>query len=144
VQIWVVLILSHLVYALRERIALVADCDPVEVSVPLLVDLLPRLGSSSWLQLDQLVQSGRQSGLLRASPRLVLAVPQVELSCYQQAPPDLPRQRPGRAPSAPRKRAPKPATRMCGYQVQRQRRQADPSSPSQNSSAANGSHLIHF
>lgn len=124
VQIWVVLILSHLVYALRERIALVADCDPVEVSVPLLVDLLPRLGSSSGLQLDQLVQSGRQSGLLRASPRLVLAVPQVELSCYQPAPPDLPRQRPGRAPSAPRKRAPKPATRMCGYQVQRQRRQA--------------------
>jgi hypothetical protein len=34
VQIWVVLILSHLVYALRERIALVANCDPFEVSVP--------------------------------------------------------------------------------------------------------------
>jgi hypothetical protein len=124
VQIWVVLILSHLVYALRERIALVADCDPFEVSVPLLVDLLPRLASSSVLQLDQLVQSGRQSGLLRASPRLVLEVPQVELSCYQPAPPDLPRQRPGRAPSAPRKRVPKPATRVCGYQVQRQRRKA--------------------
>jgi hypothetical protein len=42
-QIWVVLILSHLVYALRERIALAADCDPFEVSVPLLVDLLPQL-----------------------------------------------------------------------------------------------------
>jgi hypothetical protein len=114
VQIWVVLILSHLVYALRERIALVAVCDPFEVSVPLLVDLLPRLGSSSGLQLDQLVQSGRQSGLLRASPRLVLEVPQVELSCYQPVPPDLPRQRLGRAPSAPRKRAPKPVTRVCG------------------------------
>jgi hypothetical protein len=34
VQIWVVLILSHLVYALRERIGLAADCDPFEVSVP--------------------------------------------------------------------------------------------------------------
>jgi hypothetical protein len=44
VQIWVVLILSHLVmYALRERIARAADCDPFEVSVPLLVELLPRL-----------------------------------------------------------------------------------------------------
>ena len=123
-QIWVVLILSHLVYALRERIALAANCDPFEVSVPLLVDLLPRLGSSSALQLDQLVQSGWKSGLLRASPRLELSMPQVELSCYQLAPPDLPSQRPGRAPSAPRKRAPKPATRVCGYQVQRQRRQA--------------------
>jgi hypothetical protein len=124
VQIWVVLILSHIVYALRERISRAADCDPFEVSVPLLVDLLPRLGSPSPLQLEQLVQSGRQLGLLRASPRLVLHVPQVELSCYQSAPPDLPRQRPGRAEASPRARAPKPATRVCGYQVQRQRRQA--------------------
>jgi hypothetical protein len=75
------------------RIARAADCDPFEVSVPLLVDLLPRLGSPSPLQLEQLVQSGLQLGLLRASPRLVLHVPQVELSCYQSAPPDLPRQR---------------------------------------------------
>jgi hypothetical protein len=81
---------------------------------PLLVDLLPRLGNSSSLQLDQLVQSGRKSGLLCASPRLVLHVPHVELSCYQLAPPDLPRHQPGRAPSAPRNRAHKPATRVCG------------------------------
>ena len=113
-QIWVVLILLHLVYALRERIAIAADCDPFEVSVPLLADLLPRLCSPSALQLEQLVQSGRKHGLLRASPRLVLNVPQVELSCYQLAPPDLPRQRPGRAPAAPRARAPKPTTRVCG------------------------------
>jgi hypothetical protein len=92
--------------------------------VPLLVELLPRLSSLSALQLEQLVQSGREYGLLRASPRLVLKVPQVELSCYQLAPPDLPRQRPGRASSAPRGRVPKPTKRVCGYEVQRQRRQA--------------------
>jgi hypothetical protein len=119
VQIWIVLILAHIVYALRERIARASGCDPFEVSVPLLVDLLPRLGSCSALQLEQLVQSGWKSGLLRASPRLVLKVPQVALSCYQPVPPDLPRQRPGCAPSAPRRRAPKPAKRVCGYQVQR-------------------------
>jgi hypothetical protein len=123
-QIWVVLILSHLVYALRDRIACAADCDPFEVSVPLLVDLLPQLCDPAKLSLERLVQSGRQLGLLRASPRLVLSVPQVALSSYQLAPPALPRQRPGRAPSAPRKKAPKPTTRVCGYQVQRQRRQA--------------------
>jgi hypothetical protein len=123
-QIWVVLILSHLVYALRERIAQVSDCDPFEVSVPLLVDLLPQLYSPSKLSLEHLVQSGRRLGLLRASPRLALSVPQVELSDYQLAPLDLPSQRPGRAPSAPRKRAPKPAKRVCGYEVQRQRRQS--------------------
>jgi hypothetical protein len=124
VQIWVVLILSHMVYALRERIARAADCDPFEVSVPLLVELLPRLCGPSALQFEQLIQSGHQLGLLRASPRLELNVPQVELSCYQPTPPDLPGQRPAHAPSAPRARAPKPTTRMSGYPVQRQRRQA--------------------
>jgi hypothetical protein len=109
VQIWIVLILSHLVYTLRERIALTAQCDPFEVSMPLLVERLPRLGNSPKLSLEQLVQEGRKSGLLRARPRLMLKVPEVELSCYQPAPPDLPRQRPGRAPAAPRKRAAKRA-----------------------------------
>jgi hypothetical protein len=123
-QIWVVLILSHIVDALRERIATAADCESFDVSVPLLVELLPRLCNNSEPQIERLVQAGHQLGLLRASPRLVLRVPQVELSCYQLAPPDLPRQRPGRAPAAPRRRAPKPTTRVCGYQVQRQRRQA--------------------
>src|SRR5215469_35575 len=83
-----------------------------------------KLCSDSELQLERLVQEGRQLGLVRASPRLALLIPQVELLCYQSAPPDLPRQRPGRAPEAPRARAPKPTTRVCGYQVQRQRRQA--------------------
>jgi hypothetical protein len=123
-QIWVVLILSHLVYALREWIAHASDGDPFEVSIPLLVDLLPQLYSSAKLALDQLVQAGRQLGLVRASPRLVLSVPQVALASYQFAPPDLPRQRPGRAEASPRKRAPKPSKRVCGYEVQRQRRQA--------------------
>jgi hypothetical protein len=124
VQIWVVLILSQIVYALRERIATAANCEPFEVSMPLLVELLPQLCSNSGLSFERLVQEGRQLGLLRASPRLVLLVPQVELSCYRPAPPDLPRLRPGHAPAAPRARAPKPATRVSGYPVQRQRRQA--------------------
>jgi hypothetical protein len=67
-QMWVVLILSHLVYALRERIARAADCDPFEVSVPLLVDLLPQLCDPSKLSLEQLVQSGRQLGRLACEP----------------------------------------------------------------------------
>jgi hypothetical protein len=123
VQIWVVLLLSHIVYALRECIATAATCEPFEVSVSLLVKLLPQLCSNSELQFERLVQEGRHLGLLRASPRLALIVPQVELSCYQSVSPDLFWQRPGHAPAAPRARAPKPATRLSGYPVQRQRRQ---------------------
>src|SRR6266568_3706775 len=110
VQIWVVLILSHIVYARRERIATAANCEPSEVSVPVLVELLPKLCSTSELQLERLVQEGRHLGLVRASPRLALLIPQGELSCYQSVPPDLPRQRPGRAEASPRARAPKPTT----------------------------------
>lgn len=124
VQIWVVLILAHIVYALRERIALAANCDPFEVSVPILVDLLSQVCSHPPLRLEQFVQAGHHCGLLRASPRPELSIPKVEISCYQPAPPDLPRQRPGRAPSPPRARPPKPPKRVCGYEVQRQRRQA--------------------
>jgi hypothetical protein len=124
VQIWVVLILSHIVYALRERIAAAANCEPFEVSVPLLVELLPQLCRNSGLSLERIVQEGCPLGLLRANPRLALIVPQVELSWYRPVPPDLPRQRPGHAPAAPRARAPKPTTRTSGYPVQRQRRQA--------------------
>ena len=68
------LILSHIVYALRERIAMAANCEPFEVSVPLLVELLPKLCSTSDLQLERLVQEGRQLGLLRANPRLALVI----------------------------------------------------------------------
>jgi hypothetical protein len=67
-----------------------------ELSVPLLVDLLPLLSSPAALQLEQLVQVGRQPGLLN--------VPQVELSCCQPTPPDLSRLQPGRAPTTSRKR----------------------------------------
>jgi hypothetical protein len=123
VQIWGVLIRSHIVSALRERIATAANCEPCEVSVPLLVEVLPKLCSNSELQLQRLVQEGRQLGLVRASPRLALIIPQIELSSYQSAPPDLPRQRPGRTPAPPRARASKPTTRVSGYAVQRQRRQ---------------------
>jgi hypothetical protein len=48
----------------------------------------------------------------------------VELSSYRPVPPDLPGPRLGHAPAAPRGRAPKPTTRISGYPVQRQRRQA--------------------
>jgi hypothetical protein len=61
-------------FTLRERIATAANCEPFEVSVLLLVELLPQLCSNSGLQLERLVQEGRQLGLLRVSPRLVLIV----------------------------------------------------------------------
>ena len=91
-QMWVVLILSHLVYALRERFATAADCDPFEVSVP-------RHGRPAAQAVQPLPALARTT---RAS-----------------------RQSAGEA-------------RVRAHDSCRQ------SGPSQNSSVANGSHLIHF
>jgi hypothetical protein len=97
VQIWVVLLLSHIVYALGDRIATTATGEPFEVSVPLLVKLVPQLCTHSELSLERLVQESHQLGLLRASPRLALMVPLVELSSSRPVPPDLLWLRPGHA-----------------------------------------------
>src|SRR5258708_9384018 len=90
VQIWIVLLLSHIVYALRDRIATAANCEPFEVSMPLLVKLLPQLCSTSELPLERLFQEGPHLGLFRASPRLVLLVPHVKRSFFQPVPPHPP------------------------------------------------------
>jgi hypothetical protein len=110
VVIWYI-VLFRQEYTYRP-IAMAADCDPFEVSVPLLVGPLPRLGSPSTLQLEQLVHSGRQLGRLAREPTSRAECARVELSCYQPAPPDLPRQRPVRAPGGPR--APKPTASASG------------------------------
>lgn len=124
VQLWVVRIRAHLGGALRERIAQAQDGDPCDVSVPVSGDGLPRRCRPSSLPLEQLMQAGHHLGLLRANPRLERDVPQGALSWSQPAPPDVLRPRPGRALPRPRRRASPPATRVGGYQVQRQRRQA--------------------
>src|SRR2546429_9576927 len=67
VQIWVVLILSHIVYALRERLATAATCEPSEVSVPLLLEVRPKLCSTPEIQLERLTHGGRPPVLVRAS-----------------------------------------------------------------------------
>ncbi len=111
------------------------------------VELLPKLCSTSELQLERLVQEGRHLGLVRASPRLALLIPQGELSCYQSVPPDLPRQRPGRAEASPRARAPKPLQGAAAEASGLQRSQDDESRSSQSrqgNSVVNDRYLINF
>jgi hypothetical protein len=124
VQIWVVLILSQVILALRERIARSAGCDRFDISVPLLIAQLSDLSASSLPLLDTLLREGEQRGILRPHVCLSfsLQVPRLSLEEYQPAPPDLQRQRtPHYRMYTPRVQKPHPS----GYRKKREKAEAN-------------------
>lgn len=76
IQLWLALILAQLLHALQLHVALQAEVEPFDVSLPILLDLLPLVpaGPTSWLV--RLVEQGRSLGLIRPSRRHQVVVPQ--------------------------------------------------------------------
>jgi hypothetical protein len=148
VAIWVVLILSHLVYTLRDRMAEASNCDTCEVSVPW-------YGGSAAPARSISNSSFKRAVSWQACVRAHVSCgrcPKWSLRATSWLP-DLPRQRPGNAPAAPRPRAHKPITRVCGRPGCSSRGAKRPSRPRQSELprpkplsciTPNGSHLIHF
>lgn len=123
VQIWVVLILSQALLALRERIAHAAGCEVFAVSVPLLLVQLPDLSATPQPLLETLLAHGQERGIVRQETRLSLClqVPQLPLEQYLPAPPDLPRhQRAHYSRYVPRPHTPRPS----GYRRKREKAEA--------------------
>ncbi len=123
VQIWVVLILSQVLLALRERIAQAAGCEVFAVSVPLLLGQLPDLFADPQPLLARLLAHGHALGIVRQETRLSLClqVPQLSLEQYLPAPPDLPRHRtPHYSRYVPRPHTPRPS----GYRRKREKAEA--------------------
>jgi hypothetical protein len=75
-QVWACLIIAQVLQAIRMEVALRADVDAFEVSLPLLLEALPHLGG-----LDDVVcacvRQGRQLGIIRPSTRLVIEAPTI-------------------------------------------------------------------
>lgn len=82
VQLWLALILAQLLHALQRHVALQAEVDPFDVSMPLLVEVLQLIPADSAPIVDQLVQHGRALGLLRPSSRLKVQLPQIQPHLY--------------------------------------------------------------
>lgn len=76
IQLWLALILAQLLHALQLHVALQAEVEPFDVSLPVLLELLPILPASSTPLLAQLVEEGRPLGLIRPSRRYRVVVPQ--------------------------------------------------------------------
>jgi len=86
-QVWAVLLLSQILHALQLEIAAKAAVDPFDVSLPLLVEYLPRWYDVDFIQL--VVERGRAAGFIRPSRRIRIQTPPVDLQDYQPPPHDL-------------------------------------------------------
>ncbi len=77
IQVWAVLIIAQLVQALRMEVALRAEVDPFEVSLPLLLESLPLMQKPGRDAISECVSRGRALGILRPSSRLLVQAPHV-------------------------------------------------------------------
>jgi len=76
VQVWACLIIAQILQAIRKEVALRADVDAFEVSLPLLLEALPQLGGYDGV-VCACVRQGRQLGIIRPSTRLVIEAPTI-------------------------------------------------------------------
>jgi len=115
VQIWCALLLAQLFHGLQVQLAAQEGVDPFDVSIELLVEVVPPLLQRGIAPLPYLGQRGRELGLIRPSSRIQIEVPWVDPSWITPAPPEavLPRET---ARYAQRKCAPgpRPSARKAG------------------------------
>ena len=88
VQIWCALLLAQLFHGLQVQLAAQEGVDPFDVSIELLVELVPRLLQRGIAPLPALGRRGRELGLIRPSTRLQIQVPFVDATWMSPAPPE--------------------------------------------------------
>src|SRR6266487_361602 len=88
VQIWCALLLAQLFHGLQVQLAAQEGVDPFDVSIELLVELVPRLLQRGIAPLPALGRRGRELGLIRPSTRLQIQVPFVDATWITPAPPE--------------------------------------------------------
>jgi hypothetical protein len=69
VQVWCALLLAQLFHGLQVQLAAQAGVDPFEVSIDLLVEVVPRLLERGIAPVPYLVRWGRELGFIRPSTR---------------------------------------------------------------------------
>jgi hypothetical protein len=88
VQIWCALLLAQLFHGLQVQLAAQEGVDPFEVSIDLLVELVPQILHRGIAPLPYLGRVGREIGVIRPSPRLTPQVPFVDATWIRPAPPE--------------------------------------------------------
>ena len=93
VQIWAGLLLAQLFHGLQVQLAAQEGVDPFEVSIDLLVQLVPPLLMRGIAPLPYLGRLGREVGLIRPSTRLRVEGPLIDPRWITPAPPEALRPR---------------------------------------------------
>src|SRR5437763_5725091 len=88
VQIWCALLLAQLFHGLQVQLAAQEGVEPFDVSIDLLVELVPRLLQRGLAPLPFLGRWGRELGVIRPSSRLKMQVPFVDATWIIPAPPE--------------------------------------------------------
>ncbi len=76
-QVWACLIIAQVMQALRMEVALRAEVDPFDVSLPLLFEALPQFSSAGCDGIVECVRQGRRLGIIRPSTRLRIQAPEI-------------------------------------------------------------------
>jgi hypothetical protein len=76
-QVWACLIIAQVLQALRMEVALRAEVDPFDVSLPLLFEALPQFSSQGHDGIIECVRQGRRLGIIRPSTRLRIQAPEI-------------------------------------------------------------------
>jgi hypothetical protein len=93
VQVWCGLLLAQLFHGLQVQLAAQEGVEPFDVSIELLVEIVPRLLQRGIAPLPYLGRRGRELGLIRPSTRIQLQVPFVDATWITPAPPQALRPR---------------------------------------------------
>jgi len=88
VQIWCALLLAQVFHGLQVQLAAQEGVDPFDVSIDLLVEVVPRLLQRGIAPLPFLGRVGREVGLIRPSTRIQVQVPFVDATWITPAPPE--------------------------------------------------------
>jgi hypothetical protein len=114
VQVWAGLCLAQVFHGLQVQLAAQEGLDPFDVSIEILVDVVPRLLRQGIALLPSLGRIGREVGLLRPSARMRVHVPFVDATWITPAPQEVLRPRTN-ARYAQRKcaRGPRPKTKQA-------------------------------
>src|SRR5207244_10782276 len=76
-QVWACLIIAQVLQAIRMEVALRADVDAFEVSLPLLIEALPQFSLQGRDGIVECVRQGRRLGIIRPSTRLRIQAPEI-------------------------------------------------------------------
>ena len=88
-QVWAVLIISQVLQAFQMEIAGRAGVDPFDVSLPLLVEYMPRFMYTGEDPVEVFVQQGRELGFIRPSRRTIIRAPAIDPGKIVPVPPGL-------------------------------------------------------